>query len=105
MGQAPRTDLRKDQFARTDNDLVSFFFVFLNVNARLLRFAGIRIKAPAPSFMNLYVQSVPRLIDEVVAIRDEQPNLLIRTSCVFARKIQMHDASSTLISLRFQLPA
>jgi hypothetical protein len=91
MGQAARTDLRKDQLARTDDDLVSFSFVFFNVNARLVRFAGIRIKAPAPSFMNLYIQSVPRLIDEVVAIRNEQPNLVISTLCVLAREIQMHD--------------
>jgi hypothetical protein len=90
MGQAPRTYLRKDQFARTDNDLISLFFVFFNLNPRHLRFAGIWVKALAPSFINLHIQSVPRLIDKVMPILDKQPNFVIRAPRVFARKIQMH---------------
>ena len=41
--------------------------------------------------MNLYIQSVPRLIDEILPLRDEQPNLVIGTPCVLTREIQMHD--------------
>lgn len=90
MGQAPRTDLRKEQFPRVNNDLVSFFFVFFNVNARLLRLPRMRIKAATPPFLNLHVQSIACLIDKVVPILDKQPQFVIRAPCILARKIQMH---------------
>jgi hypothetical protein len=44
--------------------------------------------------MNLYVQSVPRLVDEVVPIFDEQPQFVIRAPCVLTREIPVHSSPS-----------
>jgi hypothetical protein len=90
MGQAPRTYLRKDQFARTDNDLISLFFVFFNLNARLFRLMNMQLEPIVPPLLDFHIQSVPRLIDKVMPILDKQPNFVIRAPRVFARKIQMH---------------
>jgi len=89
MGQAPRTDLRKNQLARINDDLIAFI-VFLHMDARLFWLFHIWLKPIAPPLVDLYIQSVPRLINKIVPILDKQPNLVIRAPRVFARKIQMH---------------
>jgi hypothetical protein len=45
--------------------------VFVNVNAWLLGLVRMRIKAAVPPFVDLRVQSVPRLIDKIGPIFDE----------------------------------
>jgi hypothetical protein len=90
MGQAPRADFWKNQFARTDDNLIPFFFVFLNVNTRLLRLPRMRIKAFALPPVNFHIQRFPCLIDKVVAILDEQPDLFIGAPCILAREVHIH---------------
>jgi hypothetical protein len=68
MRQAPRADLRKDQFSRVNDNLVAFYVVLFHMKARLLRLSRMWIKAAAPPFLNLYIQSIARLVDEIVPI-------------------------------------
>jgi hypothetical protein len=46
-----------------------------------------RLKPITPPLVDFHIQSVPGVIDEIVPILDEQPDLVIGTSCVFACKV------------------
>ena len=83
-----------------DNDIF-IIIVFFDVQSRFFRFPHMGLKSITVSIADFRIQSLTRFIDEILPIRDEQPNLLIRTSHVFARKIQMHRGSlRTGISIR-----
>ncbi|MGB9415910.1 MAG: hypothetical protein WCB58_06290 [Acidobacteriaceae bacterium] len=73
-----------------NDDLISILIVLVDMNTWLFRFSHMRLKSIASSLADLHIQSIARLIDEVVAILDEQPNLFIGASCVLAREIQIH---------------
>ncbi len=76
MRQAAWTDPRKDQFARANDNLISFF-ILINIKTRLIGFPRLQLKAIAPSLLKLHIQSIPRLIDKIVPILDKQPYLVI----------------------------
>jgi hypothetical protein len=57
------------------------------MNTRLLRLVHMRLKPITPPPVDFHIQSVPGLIDQIVPILNEQPNLVIGTSCVLACKV------------------
>ena len=84
-----------------NDDGIIIIIVLLDMNTRLFRFPHMDLKSITVSLADFRIQSITRLINEILPIRDKQPNLLIRTSRVFARKIQMH---SRLPQDRHQYP-
>jgi hypothetical protein len=73
-----------------NQNLIPFFFVFFNMNARLFGLVHLRLKPVAPSLVDFHIERFLRLIDQIVPILNEEPNLFIRASCVLAGEIQMH---------------
>jgi hypothetical protein len=73
-----------------DGMLIFVVFLFLDMKPRFFWLLYMHFKAVTVSLLDFHIQSDPRLIDKIVPIPDEQPNLVIRAPRVFARKIQMH---------------
>jgi hypothetical protein len=73
-----------------DGMLIFVVFLFLDMKPRFFWLLYMHFNAVTVSLLDFNIQSIPRLIDKIVPILDKQPNLVIRSPRILARKIQMH---------------